>query len=157
MQQSKMAQLGVVLFFVGVGSTFVWWYSIGYLFLGWYWAYQISALTFAALMVSPSVVLTIAGLVLYITGRKTFWKSERPKGLLAFLGLVLMVIGGFFGAWYWAFADYAARKLLPPYNEPLVYYLGTNSPYFVLFALWIFSGLLIFADSIEAMLAKRKN
>src|SRR3989337_4544891 len=101
-------------------------------------------------MVSPSVVLTIGGVGLLLSWRYQFWKSERPKGLVGFLGLVLMVIGGFFGAWYWAFADYAARKLLPPYNEPLVYYLGTNSPYFVLFALWIFSGLLIFADPIAA-------
>jgi len=157
MQRNRMAQIGVLLTVVGVGFVFLWWYSIGYLFLDWYWSYRISALTFAVLMAGPPAALTLAGFALYVVGRRAFWAmSNRPKGLLAIVGLALMVAGGFFITWFWAFSAYAANKLGPPYDKPLSYYLATSSPYFILFALWILSGLLIFADAVEAMLATRR-
>jgi len=157
MQATRMAKVGTILVVVSVGFAILWWYSAGYLFLDWYWSYQISALTFAVLMASPSAALSIAGLVLYVAGRKIFWNSQHiPKVLLIFVGLALMLVGGFFTAWHWAFATYAAGKLGPPYDKPLNYYLGTSSPYFILFALWILSGLVMFADAADALLSGRR-
>jgi hypothetical protein len=157
MQRDRMSQIGVLLTVVGVGFVFLWWYSIGSLFLDWYWAYRISALTFAALMAGPPAALTLAGFVLYIIGRRAFWAvAHRPKKLLTMVGLALMAAGGFFVTWFLAFSAYAANKVGPSYDRPLSYYLATSSPYFILFALWILSGLLIFADAVEAMLATRR-
>lgn len=157
MQRDRMSQIGLLLTIVGVGFVFLWWYSIGYLFLDWYWSYRISALTLAALMAGPPAALAFAGFALYVVGRRAFWTAvHRPKRLLAVFGLALMAAGGFFVAWFWAFSAYAANKLGPPYEKPLSYYLATSSPYFILFALWVLSGLLIFADAVEAMLATRR-
>lgn len=152
-----MSQIGIVLTVVGVGFVFLWWYSIGYLFLDWYWSYRISALMLAVLMAGPPAALTLAGFALYVVGRRAFWAvAHRPKGFLAFVGLALMAGGGFFVTWFWAFSAYATNKLGSPYDRPLSYYLATSSPYLILFSLWILSGLLIFADAVEAMLATRR-
>jgi hypothetical protein len=152
MQRGRISQIGILLITIGLAFVFLWWYSIGYLFLGWFWSYRVSALTLAALMAGPPAALTLAGFVFYAIGRKAFWAiAHQKKGLLALLGLALMVGGGFFVSWFWAFSAYAANKLGSPYSLPLSYYLATNSPYFILFALWILSGLLIFADAIDAI------
>ena len=151
MQCIKLARAGIILLVVGVLFAFVWWYSTGYVFLAWYWSNQISALTFATLMVAPPIALSIAGLSSYVAGRNAFWKSpQRRKGSLTLLGLALMIVGGFFTAWTWAFSVYGANKLQPPYAKPLTYYLVNNSPYFILFALWFAAGLLVLADAVEA-------
>jgi len=151
MNANRKAQLGIILAVASVGSTFLWWFSTGDLFLSWYWSYQISALTFAILSVSLPVALAIVGVTTYIAGRKAFWNSnKRQKRLLAFLGLALMLLGGFFGAWHWAMATYRANLLQPVGGNALVYYLSTNSPYFVLFGLWFVSGLLTFADAVDS-------
>jgi len=153
MDASKKAQVGMILVIASVGSAFLWWFSTGHLFLSWYGTYQISALTFAILSVSLPVALTIAGLAAYVAGRKAFWNSnQRQKRLLAFLGLAFMLLGGFFGAWYWATATYRANLLQSVGRSALVNYLSTNSPYFALFALWFVSGLLTFADAVDSFL-----
>jgi hypothetical protein len=157
-QRARISQIGMLLTVVGVGFAFLWWYSVGYLFPDWHWFPQISALTFTILMACPPIALTISGFMLYVTGRKAFWATAHQlKSLLGLLGLALMTAGGFFVTWFWAYAAYAANKPGQPYSQPLSYYLAINSPYFVLFALWIASGLLIFADAIEAMLATRRK
>lgn len=151
MKSAKMAGIGMILMVAGVAFAFVWWYSAGYMFLEWYWSYQISALLFATLAVAPSIALIIAGLTSYVVGRGAFWKlRQRRKGFLAIMGLALMFVGGFFIAWIYAFSVYAADKLEPPYAKPPTYYLFSNSPYIVLFILWFVAGLLVFADAIEA-------
>lgn len=151
MQAIKKARIGIALVLVGVALAFLWWYSAGYLFLVWYRSYQISALMFAALSVAPSVVLTAVGLASYIMGRREFWKTRsKSKGLLAVLGLILMFVGGFFVAYAWTLSAYTAGRSLPQFAMPLTYYLASNSPYFILFVLWFMTGLLIFADSLEA-------
>lgn len=156
MKAGRMAQVGTILIVVSVGLAFLWWYTVGYVFLDWHRSHQISSLIYAVLMVSLPTVFVVVGLIMYVAGRRTFWNSAtRRKGLLALLGLALMTVGGFLGAWYWASAVYAASKLGPPYNRPVEYYVATNSPYFVLFALWILSGLFLFADAIEAVLTKK--
>jgi len=152
------SKIGLVLVVVGVIVTFLWWYSAGYVFLSWYWSYRISFPIFATLMVIPSVGLTVAGLALYLTGRNEYWKAaQRRRGLLSLLGLALMLLGAFFSWWFYAFAVYAADKLGPPYAKPVTHYLATSSPYFILFALWIVSGLMIFADAIEAILTRKQS
>jgi hypothetical protein len=157
MQRDRMSQIGVLLNVLGVGFVFLWWYLIGPSYPDMYGAYRISALTFAVLMAGPPAALTLAGFVLYVIGRRAFWAMPHPpKRFLTAAGLALMAAGGFFVTWFWAFSAYAANKLGPPYDRPLSYYLATSSPYFILFALWILSGFLIFADSIEAMLATRR-
>lgn len=157
MQRDRMSRIGVILIVVGVGFVFLWSYSIGYIFSNWYSSSRISALMFAMLMAGPPAALTLAGFALYVVGRRSFWAvAHRPKRVLAVLGLVLMVAGGFLITWYWASSAYAATKLGSPYDRPLAYYLATTSPYFVLFALWILSGLLIFADAVEAIFASRQ-
>jgi len=151
MQPVKKARVGIALTIAGVALAFLWWYSVGYLLLAWYWSYQISALVFAALAVAPSVALAVVGLAGYGAGRRDFWKMHsRRKGLLAVLGLALMFVGGFFVAYTWAMSVYAVSKSLPQYAKPLTYYLTNNSPYFILFVLWFITGLLVFADSLEA-------
>jgi len=156
MKANRTTQVGTILIVASVGLAFLWWYTLGYVFLGWHRSNQISSLIYAVLMVSLPTVFVVIGLIMYVAGRRTFWNSaKRRKGLLALLGLALMTVGGFLGAWYWASAVYAASKLLPPYNRPVEYYLGMNSPYFVLFALWILSGLFLFADAIEAVLTEK--
>lgn len=158
MQRVRISQIGIILTVVGVGFAFLWWYSVGYLFLDWYWSFRPSALTYAVLMASPPIALTISGFALYVAGRKAFCATvHRWKGLLGLLGLALMIAGGFFVTWFWAYAAYAANKLGQPYSQPLSYYLAANSPYFILFALWIASGLLTFADAVEAILAARRR
>jgi len=151
MQSIKLARVGIALLVVGAMFAFVWWYSTGYVFLAWYWSYQISALTFATLMAAPSIVLSIVGLASYVAGRDAFWRShQRRKAFLALLGLTYMFVGGFFIAWTLAFSVYGAEKLPPPYAKPLTHYLVNNSPYFILFALWFAAGLLVLADAVEA-------
>jgi len=157
MQSPRKARIGIPLMVAGVASAFVWWYSAGYVFLAWYWSYQISALVFAALAVAPSIVLTVVGFASYSAGRRAFWRPySRRKGLLAYLGLVFMFVGGFFLAYIWTFSVYAANKPQPPYAKPLTYYLSNNSPYFMLFALWLITGLLVFADALEAYWRREK-
>jgi len=156
MHAARTTHVATILTIISVGFAFLWWYSIGYLFPDLHLSYQISALTFALLMAGPSVASAIAGLVLYVVSRKKFWHvGQQPRGLYAFMGLALMLIGGFLGVWYLAYAAYATRQPQPPYDQPLVYYLSINSPYFILFTLWIVSGLLMFADSLDALLTKR--
>ena len=151
MQRVKSAKVGITLLMIGVVSAFVWWYSAGYSFLAWYWAYQISALVYAILMVAPSFVISIVGLTVYIVCRKEFWKSlQRGKSLLALGSLAYMFVGGFFFGWTWAFSAYGASKLQPPYALPLTYYVVNNLPYFTLFALWFAAGLLVLTDAVEA-------
>ena len=155
MDGNKKAQVGIILAIVSVGSAFLWWYSTENLFLSWYSLHLISALAFAIVSVSLPVVLAIAGSAAYIAGRRAFWNSnQRDKRLLAFLGLVFMLLGGFFGAWYWTVASYRANSPQPEGSTLLVYYLSNNSPYFVLFALWFVSGLLMFADAVESFFSK---
>jgi len=152
MQSSRKTHVGIILFVASVCFAFLWSFSVGHLFLSWYRSDQISALLYAILMVSPSVALAVAGFVSYVVGRKEFWKSNlRQKRLLAFLGLALMLLGGFFGAR----AVYGANLLRPTSGDPLVRYLSSNSPYFILLALWFISGLLMFADAVETFLSKR--
>jgi len=155
MQRGRKTQVGIILFVASVGFAFLWSFSVGHLFLSWYWSNQISALVYAILMVGPSVALAAAGCGLYILGRKAFWKSDlRQKQLLAFLGLALMVLGGIFGAFYWEMAVYRANLLRSAGGDPLIRYLSNTSPYFILFALWIISGLLVFADAVETFFSK---
>jgi hypothetical protein len=136
-QATKKARIGITLIAVGIALAFLWWYSVGYVFLVWYQSYQISALMFAALAVAPSVILTAVGLVSYIMGRTEFWKTRsKRKRLLAFLGLILMFFGGFFVAYAWSLSSYAAGRSLQQSARPLTYYLANNSPYFILFVLW---------------------
>jgi len=150
------AKIGMALIVVGVIVTFLWWYSARSVLLSWYWSSRISFPTFAALMVIPPVGLTVVGFVLYLAGRKEYWKAAlRRRSLLSLLGLALMLLGVFFGWLSYALAVEEANALDPPYAKPLAYYLGTSSPYFVLFALWIASGLLIFADAIDATLTRK--
>jgi hypothetical protein len=147
MQTIRKAKMGIASTIAGVAVAFVWWYSAGYLFLTWYQSHQISALVFAALAVAPSVALAVVGLVGYGAGRGEFWKvHSRHNVLLAFLGLALMFVGGFFIVYIWSMSVYAANRAL----QPLTYYLANNSPYFVLFVLWFITGLMFFADSLEA-------
>ncbi len=153
MEPSKKARIGIALAIAGVALAFLWWYSVGYLFLAWYWSYQISALVFAALAVAPSVALAVVGLAGYSVGRRDFWKVySKRKALFAVLGLVLMFVGGFFVAYIWSMSVYGADKSL----QPLAYYLVNNSPYFILFVLWFMTGLLVFADSLEAFWRKNR-
>ena len=155
MHESRTAQIGIILFVASVGFAFLWWLSAGAMFLSWFWDKQISALFYAILMASPSVALAVAGCWFYVSGRKAFWKSNlKQKRLLAFLGLALMFLGGIFGAFYWAMAVYRANLLQPVGGDPLIRYLSSNSPYFILFALWIMSGLLVFADAVETFFSK---
>jgi len=157
MKSPRIARIGIALMLAGVASAFVWWYAAGYVFLAWYWSYQISAFVFAALAVAPSIVLTVAGFASYSAGRRAFWKPySLRKGLLAYLGLVFMFVGGFFLAYIWTFSVYAANKPEPQYAKPLTYYLANNSPYFMLFASWIITGLLVFADALEAYWQREK-
>lgn len=147
MQRAKKARIGIALAIAGVTLAFVWWYSAGNLFQVWYQSHQISALVFAALAVAPSVVLAVAGLIGYGVDRKGFWKVySNRKTLLAVLGLGFMFVGGFFVAYTWSISVYATNHSL----QPLTYYLANNSPYFALFVLWFMTGLLVFADSLEA-------
>ncbi len=155
MDADRKAQAGIILATVSVGSALLWWYSTEDLFLSWYLARHISPLAFAVLSVSLPVVLAIVGSAAYIAGRRAFWSSNpRSKRLLAFLGLVFMLLGGFFGAWYWSVAAFRADMSLPEGSNLLVHYLGNNSPYFVLFALWFVSGLLMFADALDSFFSK---
>jgi hypothetical protein len=75
------------------------------------------------------------------------------KRLLAVLGLALMFVGGFFVAYTWSISVYAADNS----QQSLTYYLANNSPYFVLFVLWFMTGLLLFADSLEAYWKKNNS
>jgi len=155
MQPIKKAKIGITLAIAGVALAFLWWYSAGNLFLVWYQSRQISALVFATLVVAPSVALAIAGLTGYCAGRRGFWKIySKRKGPLAVLGIALMFLGGFFVAYTWASSVNAASESLPQFAKPLTYYLANNSPYFVLFALWFLTGLLVFTDSLEALWRK---
>lgn len=155
MDAGKRAHFGLVLAVASVGSAFLWWYATEHLFMSWYSSYQISALAFAILSVSLPVGLAIVGLAAYIAGRRAFWNSnQRGKRLLAFLGLMSMLLGGFFGAWYWAVAVHRANMSQPEGGNLLVQYLGNNSPYFVLFVLWFVSGLLMFADAVDSFFSK---
>jgi hypothetical protein len=143
----KKAQIGIALAMAGVVLAFVWWYSAGSLFQVWYQSHQISALAFATLAAAPSVVLTVVGLVGYSVGRKDFWKIySRRKALLAVLGLAVMSLGGFFFGFAWVTSEQRAFMSM----QPLAQHLANNSPYFILFALWFMTGLLVFADSLEA-------
>jgi len=147
MEPLKKAKIGIALAIAGVVLAFAWWYSAGNLFQTWYQSHQISALVFAALEVAPSVVLAVVGLAGYSVGRKDFWKIySGRKALLAILGLVLMFVGGFFVAYTWSMSAYEANNSV----QPVTYYLGNNSPYFILFVLWSITGLIVFADSLEA-------
>jgi len=147
MQPTNKARIGIALAIAGVTLAFVWWYSAGNLFQVWYQSHQISALVFAALAVMPSVVLAVVSLIGYGVGRKDFWRTySKRKALLAVLGLGFMFVGGFFVAYTWSISVYGANHSL----QPLTYYLANNSPYFILFALWFMTGLLVFADSLEA-------
>jgi hypothetical protein len=146
-----MVQVGMTLIAFSIVAAFLWWYSAGYLFLIWYWSYQIPTLTFAILMVSPSIALTTAGLALYIGGRKGFWKMTRkPRVLLAVLGPILILLGGSLSWFYYSMSAYESTKHGPPWDKPLVYILADNSPYFVLFALWLISGVILLADAMFA-------
>ena len=157
MKSPRRARIGLVLIVIGVVSAFAWWYLTGYVFLTWYWSYQISALVFAALAVAPSIVLTVAGLASYGVSRKAFWAPyTRGKGLLAYLGLAFMFVGGFFLAYIYTLSVYAASKPEPQYAKPLTYYLANNAPYFVLFALWLITGLWVFADALETYWRREK-
>ena len=148
MHESRTAQIGIILFVASVGFAFLWWLSVGSLLLSWYWDKQISTLVYAIVMASPSVALAVAGFWFYVSGRKVFWKSNlRQKRLLALIGLALMLVGGLFGAFYWARARAVGGDLL-------IRYLSSSSPYFILFALWIISGLLVFADAVETFFSK---
>ena len=152
MEPLKKAKIGIALAIAGVVLAFVWWYSAGTLFQTWYQSHQISALVFATLAVSPSVILAVVGLIGYGAGRKDFWKAySRRKTLLAVLGLALMFLGGFFIAYTWSISVYAANHSL----QPLTYYLANNSPYLALFVLWFMTGLIVFADSLEAYWPKK--
>jgi hypothetical protein len=154
MQPVKKARIGLALALAGVALAFLLWYSVGYLYLAWYRSRQISALAFATLVVAPSVVLAVVGLVGYSVGRRDFWKMYlRGKRLLAVLGLALMFVGGFFVAYTWSISVYAADNS----QQSLTYYLANNSPYFVLFVLWFMTGLLVFADSLEAYWKKNNS
>jgi hypothetical protein len=154
MQPVKKARIGLALALAGVALAFLLWYSVGYLYLAWYRSRQISALAFATLVVAPSVVLAVVGLVGYSVGRRDFWKMYLiGKRLLAVLGLALMFVGGFFVAYTWSISVYAADNS----QQSLTYYLANNSPYFVLFVLWFMTGLLVFADSLEAYWKKNNS
>ena len=147
MEPFRKARIGIALAIAGVALAFLWWYSAGNLFQDWYQSHQISALVFATLAVAPSVVLAVIGLVGYGVGRKDFWKTySKRKALLVILGLAVMFVGGFFVAYTWSMSVYEASESM----QPLTYYLANNSPYFVLFVLWFATGLLVFADSLEA-------
>jgi len=147
MESLKKAKIGIAFAIAGVVLAFVWWYSAGNLFQTWYQSHQISALLFAASAVAPSVVFAVIGLVGYGAGREDFWKIySRRKALLAVLGLVLMSMGGFFIAYTYSMSAYETSKS----TQPLTYYLANNSPYFILFVLWSITGLLLFADALEA-------
>jgi len=155
MHESRTAQMGIILFVASVGFAFLWWLLLGNFVISWYWSRQISALVYAILMASPSVALAVAGCWFYISGRRAFWKSNlKQKRLLAFLGLALMLVGGLFGAFYWEMAVYRANLLRPVVGDQLILYLSSISPYFILFALWIISGLLVFADAVESFFSK---
>ena len=149
MRQGRIAQVGIILSAFSVIAAFLWWYSMGYLFLMLYWSYQISTLTFAILMVSPSTALTIAGLTLYIRDRKTFWKLEKkPRALLPVLGSILILSGSVLSWFYYSMSVYQSTKHGPQWNEPLGHILIDYSPYFVLFALWFISGAILLADTM---------
>ncbi len=157
-QRAQVSKIGIVLSLAAVGFAFLWWYLVGSLFSDWYLSFQPSELIYATLMAGPPIALTVSGFALYVAGRKAFWTpSHRWKGMLVLLGLALMIAGGFFVTWFWAYAVYAADRLGQPHSQPLSYYLAANSPYFILFVLWIATGLLTFADAIEAMLATRRR
>jgi len=152
MEPLRKAKIGIALAIAGVALAFVWWYSAGNLFQVWYQSHRISALVFAALAVAPSVILAVVGLVGYAAGRKEFWKIySKRKALLAVLGLALMFVGGFFVAYTWSMSVYGANNSM----QPLTYYLGNYSPYFILFVLWSITGLIVFADSLEAHWRRR--
>jgi hypothetical protein len=147
MEPLRKAKIGIALAIAGVALAFVWWYSAGNLFQTWYRSHQISAVVFAALAVAPSVVFAVVGLVGYVIGRKDFWKMySTRKGLLAVLGLAVMSVGGFFFGFAWVMSGQGADMSM----QPLTQHLANNSPYFILFALWFVTGLLVFTDSIEA-------
>lgn len=151
MCSNRMVQVGMILTVFSIVVAFLWWYSAGYLFLTWYWSYQISTLTFAILMTSPSIALAIAGLALTIGGRKGFWKMTRkPRVLLAVLGSILILLGGLLSWFYYSMSVYESTKHGPPWDKPLAYILADCSPYFVLFALWLISGVILLAEALLA-------
>ena len=122
---------------------------MGYLFLMWYLSYQIPYFTFSLLMVSPSAALDVAGLALYFRDRKTFWKINRkPRVLSAVIGSILVFLASLLSWFHYSMSLYASTKHGPPWNEPLGYILAEASPYFVLSALWLVSGVILLADAL---------
>ena len=94
MRLQRTAKFGIILMACSAIVAFLWWYSMGYLFLMWYWSYQISYFTFSLLMASPLIALNVAGLALYFGDRKTFWKINRkPRVLSTVVGSILVFLG----------------------------------------------------------------
>src|SRR3972149_8252602 len=120
MRSSGTAQVGIILTALSVIAAFLWWYSMGYLFLMWYWSYQISYFTFSLLMASPLIALNVAGLALYFGDRKTFWKiNTKPRVLSTVVGSILVFLGGLLSWFHYSMALYESTKHGPPWDKPL--------------------------------------
>lgn len=146
---TRTGEFGIILMACSAIAAFLWWYTVGYLFLMWYWSYQISFFTFSLLMVSPLTALNVAGLAVYFKDRKTFWKiSRRPMVLSTLIGAILVFLGGLLSWFHYSMSLYASTKHGPPWDEPLGYILAEASPYFVLSALWLISGVILLADAL---------
>src|SRR3989337_612567 len=87
MRLQRTAKFGIILMACSAIGAFLWWYSLGYLFLMWSW-------------------------------------------------------------FHYSMALYESTKHGPPWDKPLGYILAENSPYFVLFALWLLSGVILLADAL---------
>ena len=100
-------------------------------------------------MASPLIALNVAGLALYFGDRKTFWKiNTKPRVLSTVVGSILVFLGGLLSWFHYSMALYESTKHGPPWDKPLGYILAENSPYFVLFALWLLSGVILLADAL---------
>ena len=149
MGSKRTGKFGIILMACSPIVAFLWWYSVGYLFLMWYWSYQISYFTFSLLMVSPLTALNVAGLALYFWKRKIFWEINRkPRVLSTVVGSILVFLGGLLSWFHYSMSLYASTKHGPPWDEPLGYILAEASPYFVLSALWLISGVILLADAL---------
>jgi len=157
----KTAQIGIVLTILSFCFAFLLWFIVGAFFSSQHLTFYdlpISEFAFYTIMCGPSIALTIAGLTLYIRGRREFWKAHRELNarlLLSFFGAPLIYLGAWFSWETYRASVYYSTKMGPPWDKPLGYYLALNSPYFILFAFWFISGVILLADALFVLTKMR--
>lgn len=149
MQSERIGKIGMILTGLSPVAALLWWYSAGIVFLMWYLSYQITYMTFGVLMVGLSIVMTIVGLTMYIAGRRMSWQAnKKQRAVLLIIGIGLVAAGSILVWYMYAMSVYGSLKYGHLQARSLDYYLAENSPYFVLSAFWVASGVTLLIDAV---------